>query len=30
MPFEVNKGSKDLKTLVEVEVNAKIEYFGVH
>jgi hypothetical protein len=30
MPYEVNKGSKDLKTLVEVEVNAKIEYFGVH
>lgn len=30
MPYEVNKASKDLKTLVEVEVNAKIEYFGVH
>jgi hypothetical protein len=30
MPYEVNKGSKDSKTLVEVEVNAKFEYFGAH
>jgi hypothetical protein len=28
--YEVNKGSKDPKTSVEVEVDAKIEYFGAH
>ncbi len=30
MPYEVNKGSKDPKTSIKVEVNEKIEYFGAH